>query len=105
MGEREAPLMRGFPWGMKPRTCPHCSCVIPLSEGFHFDEKENLVCDNCNKIVMPVDKNSDPNGWGTYGGNYPNHQTRSGGGVNPTAGVQEGGVHTPGGAGHAGHLN
>lgn len=36
---------------MEPRTCPKCRKVIPLAEGFKFDEC-NLICGNCGGVAF-----------------------------------------------------
>jgi len=38
----------------KPRRCPHCDHPIPIDTGYRFDENLNMVCNNCNKVVIPV---------------------------------------------------
>mgnify|MGYP003335244419 CR=1 FL=1 len=41
---------------MNPRTCPNCKIEILLNEGYHFDEKLNLICDNCGKTAFLTEK-------------------------------------------------
>ena len=40
----------------KPRTCPHCREQLPIGGGYHFDEKDNLVCGFCGKIAFSVEE-------------------------------------------------
>ena len=39
---------------MKSRTCPHCGKAILVGEA-KFDDKLNLVCTYCAKIIVPVE--------------------------------------------------
>ena len=43
----------------KSRTCPHCKRPLPLGEGFRYDDKLNLICGFCHKIIVPVDRASE----------------------------------------------
>lgn len=36
-----------------PRTCPHCHVPIPTDD-IRFDEKLNLICGGCGKVVFPT---------------------------------------------------
>jgi hypothetical protein len=40
--------------GSRPRKCPHCGETIPIDHGFRFDEKGNVICEKCNKIVLQI---------------------------------------------------
>lgn len=35
-----------------PRTCPICLEIIPIDHGFHFDEKMNIIHDNCGFKIL-----------------------------------------------------
>lgn len=37
-----------------PRSCPYCQTVIPINEGFSFDEELNLICESCKNVAFPV---------------------------------------------------
>jgi hypothetical protein len=39
---------------VKSRTCPHCGRAIPVGES-KFDDKLNLICPLCQKIIVPVE--------------------------------------------------
>ena len=43
----------------KARSCPHCHAVVPVDNGFHFDEQMNLICDVCGKIMMAATQNGE----------------------------------------------
>lgn len=42
----------------KPRTCTNCGKVIPIDHGYSFDDKLNLIHDECQKIAFSVLKSS-----------------------------------------------
>jgi hypothetical protein len=42
-----------------PRLCPHCNIKLPIDRNFSFDEKLNLICGYCGKIVFPTDIDSE----------------------------------------------
>lgn len=74
---------------MKPRTCPHCSAVFGVSDGFHFDGQMNLVCGSCRKIAFPATSQAEWTGYpgadrpvtgnGSFGPNPPwRHQRQLG---------------------------
>lgn len=37
---------------MKPRTCPNCQQEIPIGKGFYFDENMNILCCQCNNVIL-----------------------------------------------------
>lgn len=41
----------------KPRRCPHCKASI--GKNFIFDEKLNLICFKCRKVVYPTSEEDD----------------------------------------------
>ena len=45
---------------MKPRTCPNCKKVIPIDQGFFFDEKLNMICDGCGKAIIATGWEKEP---------------------------------------------
>lgn len=72
----------------KPRTCPHCKRFIPVDSGFYFDDQNNLICEECDKVVFPASQEGETDleakktkaavstatNWnGAYGGHHPHH--------------------------------
>jgi hypothetical protein len=53
---------------VKPRTCPHCSTRIGIGHGYFYDNKLNLICEKCEKVMIPVDDASEVRTYG-FGGN------------------------------------
>jgi hypothetical protein len=45
---------------MKPRLCPNCKKEIPEDHGFSFDEKLNMICGSCGKVVISVSWEKEP---------------------------------------------
>ncbi len=73
---------------MNPRNCPKCKNSIPIENGFHFDEKLNLVCDECKEIVFAVAE-ATPN---YYANSYQNNYHQS---FPQTQPAQQSWRHTP----------
>lgn len=36
----------------KPRTCPSCGCALPVDRGYFFDNDLNMICLNCESIII-----------------------------------------------------
>ena len=43
---------------MEPRWCPNCDEEIPIDHGFSFDEKGNVICEKCGKIILKLEEDS-----------------------------------------------
>jgi hypothetical protein len=54
----------------KPRMCPHCKSILPLDHGFYFDDKLNLVCGVCDKVVVEVEEPTYSSSTTSTGGTY-----------------------------------
>ena len=39
----------------QPRTCPHCGKRVPVSGNRRFDQRYNVLCAFCGKVVFPAD--------------------------------------------------
>jgi nitrite reductase/ring-hydroxylating ferredoxin subunit len=37
---------------MKPRSCPHCKCEVPITN-LKFDEEGNVIC-RCGKMIFSI---------------------------------------------------
>lgn len=44
---------------MKSRQCPNCLSVLGSDTDYHFDDKLNLICSKCNKVVFPTDSSKE----------------------------------------------
>jgi hypothetical protein len=40
---------------MKPRTCPNCQKEIPVDKGFYFDENMNILCCECDNVILDLE--------------------------------------------------
>ncbi len=39
---------------LNPRVCPNCKHIIATDCGYCFDEQLNMICRNCNAVVVLI---------------------------------------------------